>query len=164
MSGWTTVFLVYSLKQREQLEIHQGLKFLGDIFLAQGDERRAINLFTVALEGFTYMDVHRSRAECLLLLGDIFKGHGNLLKAVELWETAKLLFERSSQAKQVKYIQEKLAEVGEDVLQQHKNNLAHLVELNAPSGIVDELEDNIPEIDDLEVDLDEATMPGLVVI
>jgi hypothetical protein len=29
---------------------------------------------------------------------------------------------------------------------------------------VDELEDNIPEIDDLEVDLDEATMPGLVVI
>ncbi|KAJ7862176.1 hypothetical protein B0H13DRAFT_1900234 [Mycena leptocephala] len=108
------------------------------------------------------MDVHRSRAECLLRLGDIFKGHGNLLKAVELWETAKLLFERSSQAKQVKYIQEKLAEVGEDVLQQHKNNLAHLVELNAPSGIVDELEDNIPEIDDLEVDLDEATMPGLV--
>ncbi|KAJ7879353.1 hypothetical protein B0H13DRAFT_1892245 [Mycena leptocephala] len=162
MSGWTTVFLVYSLKQREQLEIHQGLKFLGDIFLAQGDERRAINLFTVALEGFTYMDVHRSRAECLLRLGDIFKGHGNLLKAVELWETAKLLFERSSQAKQVKYIQEKPAEVGEDVLQQHKNNLAHLVELNAPSGIVDELEDNIPEIDDLEVDLDEATMPGLV--
>jgi hypothetical protein len=66
MSSWTTVFLVHSLKRKESLRIDKALQFLGDLFLSQEDKHTAISLFTVALEGFTQMDVHRSRAECML--------------------------------------------------------------------------------------------------
>ncbi|KAJ7937436.1 hypothetical protein B0H13DRAFT_2261428 [Mycena leptocephala] len=69
LSNWTTVFLVYSVRRNEKLGIYKALQFLGDIFLAQYDEHTAISLFTVALEGFTEMDVHCSRAECMLRLG-----------------------------------------------------------------------------------------------
>jgi tetratricopeptide (TPR) repeat protein len=140
MSSWTTVFLANSLKSKQKLGIHKALKFLGDASLADGDGDTAVSLFTIALEGFTHMDVHRSRAECMLQLGDISKGYGDLLKAVELWTAAKPLFERSSQVKEVEKINERLAVVNNDVLEQHRNNLA-LAELNAPSGIVQELED-----------------------
>jgi tetratricopeptide (TPR) repeat protein len=146
VSSCTTVFFVHSAKRKEKLGIYKALQFLGDVFLAQDDEHTAINLFTVALEGFTYMDVHRSRAECMLQLGDISKGHGDLLKAVEFWTTARPLFEQSSQAKQVKHINHRLADVSEDVLEQHRKNLAHLAELNAP---VDEI-NNISDIEDME--------------
>jgi hypothetical protein len=47
----------------------------------------------------------------MLLLGDIFQGHGNLLKALELWETARPLFGQSSQAKQIERIDEKLLDM-----------------------------------------------------
>ncbi|KAJ7864127.1 hypothetical protein B0H14DRAFT_2574566 [Mycena olivaceomarginata] len=122
-SSWTTVFLVNSLKTKEKLGIYKALQSLGDVFLTQDDENTACNLFMVALEAFTYMDVHRSRAECLLRLGDISRGHGDLLKAVEFWETARPLFERSSQAKQVENINERLDNIRTDVLEQHKMNL-----------------------------------------
>ncbi|KAJ7866154.1 hypothetical protein B0H13DRAFT_1898218 [Mycena leptocephala] len=108
--------------------------------LGDNDEATAISLYTVALEGFTWMDVHRSRAECLLRLGDISRDHGDLLKALELWEAARPLFEQSSQGKQIEIIDERLASVGEGVLEQHKKVLACLAELNAPSGAVEELE------------------------
>jgi predicted kinase len=104
------------------------------MFLMQNDEDTAISLFTVALEGFTYMDVHCSRAECMLRLGDISKSHGDQLKAVELWTPTRALFERSSQAKQVRCVDKRLAGIGSDVLEQHKENLAHLVELNVSCG------------------------------
>ncbi|KAJ7605442.1 hypothetical protein DFH06DRAFT_1067886, partial [Mycena polygramma] len=68
---WTTIFLAHSVQTKQKLRVHKALQFLGDIFLGQRDEVTAITLFTVALDGFTYMDVHRSRAECMLRLGDI---------------------------------------------------------------------------------------------
>jgi tetratricopeptide (TPR) repeat protein len=139
-SFWTTVYFLHSLKLKEKLGIHKALQFLGDIFLSQNDEATAISLYTVALEGFTWMDVHRNRAECLLRLGDISRDHGDLLKALELWEAARPLFEQSSQGKQIEIIDERLASVGEGVLEQHKKVLACLAELNAPSGAVEELE------------------------
>jgi hypothetical protein len=73
-SSWTTVFLVHSLRQKEKVGIHKALQFLGDVFLALGNEHTAIILFTIALDGFTQIDVHRSRAECMLQLGDISMG------------------------------------------------------------------------------------------
>ncbi|KAJ7806672.1 hypothetical protein B0H13DRAFT_1929509 [Mycena leptocephala] len=154
MSGWTTVFFVHSVRQKEKLGIYKALEFFGDVFLAQGDEHTATSLFTVALDGFTKMDVHRSRADCMLRLGDISKGHGDLLKAVELWTTARPLFDQSSQAKQVENIDQRLAGVGEDVLEQHRKSLAHLAELNAPSGT------DLSDIEDMEgLDLeDEPTL------
>jgi tetratricopeptide (TPR) repeat protein len=150
MSSWTAVYLVISLKRKEKLGIFKAFRSLGDIFLAQHDEHTATNLFTVALEGFTEMDVHRSRAECMLRLGDISMGHGDLLKAVEFWGRARPLFERSSQAKQVQGIDERIANISEDVLELHINNLAHLAELNAPAGTVEELEDDLSDVEDLD--------------
>ncbi|KAJ7902459.1 hypothetical protein B0H13DRAFT_2513217 [Mycena leptocephala] len=162
MSTWTTVFLVHSLRHKENLKIHKGIQFLGDFFLAEDDEHTAISLFTVALDGFTYMDVHRSRAECLLRLGDISKGHGNLLKAVELWEMAKPLFKRSSQFKQVEQVDERLAGVRENVLEQHRTNLVHLAELDASSGHAEDL-DYLSEIENMEVlDLEDDKEVDLV--
>jgi tetratricopeptide (TPR) repeat protein len=163
-SCWTTVYFIHSLKFKEKLGIHKALRFLGDIFLASDDEDTAISLYTIALEGFTQMDVHHSRAECMLRLGDISKGHGDLLKALELWETARPLFERSSQAKQVQHIEERLASVGDDVLEQHKKNLACLAELNAPSGAVEDHEDQVSDIEDLEVDSNKGKSIQLVAV
>jgi tetratricopeptide (TPR) repeat protein len=94
MFGWTTVFLVHSVRQKEKLGIYKALQFMGDAFFAQDDKHTAITLFAVALDGFTQMDVHHSRAECMLRLGDISKGQGDLLNAVEHWETARPLFEQ----------------------------------------------------------------------
>jgi tetratricopeptide (TPR) repeat protein len=157
MSGWTTVFLVHSVRQKEKLGIYKALQFMGDAFFAQDDRHTAITLFAVALDGFTQMDVHRSRAECMLRLGDISKGQGDLLNAVEHWETARPLFEQSSQAKQVENIDQRLVDLGEDVLEQHRKNLAHLAELNAPSGTVDEI-NNLSDIEDMEgLDLEDET-------
>jgi hypothetical protein len=146
-SSWTTVFLVHCLKSKEKLGIYKALQFLGDVILSQGDEYTFISLLTVALEGFTQMDVHCSRAECVLRLGDISMGNSNMLKAVELWETAKLLFERSNQAKQVEHVNQRLAGVSENVLKQHRKNLVRLAELNPPSGTVEDM-DEISEIED----------------
>jgi tetratricopeptide (TPR) repeat protein len=109
MTTWTTILFAHSLKSKEKLGIHKAFQFLGDIFLIEDDRETAISLFTTALEGFTFMDIHRSRGECMLRLGDIARKQNNFLKAVELWQTARSLFERSSQAKQVENIDERLA-------------------------------------------------------
>ncbi|KAJ7923746.1 hypothetical protein B0H13DRAFT_1864552 [Mycena leptocephala] len=165
MSSWTTVFLVHALKRKEKLGTYKALQFLGDVFFSQNDEYTATNLFTVALEGFTQMDVHRSRAECMLRFGEISMGHGDPLKAVEFWERARPLFERSSHAKQVQYIDERVANISKDVLEQHRNNLAHLAEFNALAGTVEELEDDLSDIEDLnKVDMGEAKELGLIVV
>jgi hypothetical protein len=155
ISNWPTVFLAHSLKSKEKLGILMAVQFLGDLFLAEDDEDTAVALFTVALEGFTYMDIHRSRAECMLRLGDIAKGHGDLLKALELWETARPLFERSSQGKQIETIDGRLASMAGAVHMQHRADLALLAGFGAPSGSLEE--DNEPsniekDIDGLNVD------------
>ncbi|KAJ7740283.1 hypothetical protein B0H14DRAFT_3167970 [Mycena olivaceomarginata] len=141
MFRWTTIFLVHSIKGKQRLQVLKALQFCGDTFLDEQDEDTAITLFTVALEGFTCMDVHQSRAECMLRLGDIANSHGDWLKAVELWMTARPLFERSSQAKQVQCLDERLACIENDVLEQCKENITRLVELNIPSGNPCDIED-----------------------
>jgi hypothetical protein len=142
MSRWATIFLVHSLMGKQTLQIHKALQFLGDTFIHQKDEDTVNALFTVALEGFTWMDVHCSRAECMLRLDDISSRHGDHLKAVIQWNTAWPLFERSSQAKEVQCIDERLACVDHKIQKHHKENIAQLVELNVssrnPSPIKDE--------------------------
>ncbi|KAJ7451286.1 hypothetical protein FB451DRAFT_1186225 [Mycena latifolia] len=134
------VFLAYSLKLKRKLEIYKALQFLGDVYLADKDQQTAINLLTVALEGFTRMDVHRSRGECMLRLGDMSELHGDLPKAAELWKTARALFKRSSQAKQVANIDERLARTT-NLPEHHLVSIVQLSTLKAPmtrSGTVDE--------------------------
>ncbi|KAJ6552312.1 hypothetical protein DFH09DRAFT_1086089 [Mycena vulgaris] len=109
------------------------LQFLGDVFAVWGDRDTAVSLFTVALEGFTQMDVHRSRAECMLRLGDILKQEGDMAKAVELWQTARPLFERSSQTKQISLIDDRLSGI-HDSPEDKENNLANLLDIHAPTA------------------------------
>jgi hypothetical protein len=52
------------------------------VFLATKDDETATNLYIVALEGFTHMDIHRSRAQCMLRLGDLANEQGYTSKAI----------------------------------------------------------------------------------
>ncbi|KAJ7035354.1 hypothetical protein C8F04DRAFT_1099034 [Mycena alexandri] len=141
--SWTTVFLVHSLKLKQRLEIHKALQFLGEVFLRENDDEvTATCLFTLALEGFSQMDVHRSRAECMIRLGDIYEKNSDLLKAQELWEMARPLFERSLQVKQIQDTDERLSGINKDVKEQHKMHLAQLAELSLPMGKIEEVNDS----------------------
>ena len=57
------------------------------------------------------MDVHCSRADCMLQLGDLAKKHGNLARATALWGEARPLFKRSLQEKSVIQIDARLADL-----------------------------------------------------
>ncbi|KAJ6486293.1 hypothetical protein DFH09DRAFT_1457823 [Mycena vulgaris] len=132
--SWTILYLVHASKLQHKLDVHKALQFLGDFFRAKDDQDTAASLLTVALEGFTQMDVHCSRAECMLQLGYISKEHGDILKAAELWRTARPLFKRSSQAKKVALIDEELFSIPRDVLDEHTRTLELLAEMHAPSA------------------------------
>jgi hypothetical protein len=62
-------------------------------------------------------------------------------------ETARPLFEWSSQAKQIEHVDQRLASVSKHALEQHRINLARLTEPSAPLGTVKNME-NLSEIDD----------------
>jgi signal transduction histidine kinase len=88
----------------------------------------------------------------MLQLGDIFKKRGEAMKAIELWETAKPLFERSSQSQQVEQINKRRAGMSQDVHDQHRHNLARLAELDAPCGSVEKQEDDSADIENMVKD------------
>ncbi|KAJ7102934.1 hypothetical protein C8R44DRAFT_746900 [Mycena epipterygia] len=120
---WTVIYLVHAKKKaQETLALHKALCFMGTVYLSKGDEHTAPSLFVVALQGFTYMDIHRSRADCMLHLGDIAKHRGDLVRAAELWKEARPLFAQSSQAKDIAQIDIQLASI-DQVL---SDTLAHL--------------------------------------
>ncbi|KAJ7724012.1 hypothetical protein B0H16DRAFT_1786551 [Mycena metata] len=120
----------------KKLAFYKALLFIGDLFI-DVDEVTAENLFIVALEGFTFMDVHRSRAQCMLLLGDLAQKKAEITKAVELWTVARPLFERSLQAKDVAVIDMRLVALG----QGHRKSLTQLAVPHAPSTGVNKNEE-----------------------
>ncbi|KAJ7770057.1 hypothetical protein B0H16DRAFT_1777129 [Mycena metata] len=156
--SWSAVFLVHSLKAKEKLGIHKALQFIGNVYLMENNEVTAVNLFTIVLEGFTYMDVHRSRAECMIRLGDIAKKNGDVLKALELWETASPLFECSLQAKRVQEIEQRISGISEEIKELHQRNLAHLAELNAPVGAVEAVDKHSSDVEELELEEEQVEL------
>jgi hypothetical protein len=74
----------------------------------------------------------------MVRIGDILNGRGEVMKAVELWKTARPLFERSSQMKDITWIDAKLAEVDSAVLAEYKEQLQHLSELHVPASAPEE--------------------------
>ncbi|KAJ7889863.1 hypothetical protein B0H14DRAFT_2691114 [Mycena olivaceomarginata] len=110
MAGWPILFLGQALKANNKLAINQALRYLGDVFLTQGDTTTATSLFNTALEAFTQMDVHLAKGHCLIRLGDISHQGGTPSQAVKFWNMARPLFERSSQKGYIKQIDERLAE------------------------------------------------------
>ncbi|KAJ7813700.1 hypothetical protein B0H14DRAFT_2604708 [Mycena olivaceomarginata] len=105
------VYLAFSKKTLSQLGLYKALRCIGNVLLAHGDEATAESVLIVALDGFTYMDVHRCRADCVLYLGDIAKRQGDLAKAATLWKQSHPLFERSLRAESVAYIDVELADL-----------------------------------------------------
>ncbi|TFK37268.1 hypothetical protein BDQ12DRAFT_753347 [Crucibulum laeve] len=93
--------LVTAHKLQHNPYIHQALRCIGDAFLALDNINTAISLFKIALEGFTEMDIHRGKGECMIRLGDIAHLRGELGKARNLWTDAIPLFQKSEQSKEV---------------------------------------------------------------
>jgi hypothetical protein len=87
-------------------------------------------VFTVALDGFSFMDIYRWRADCMVQMADILERRGEIIKSVELWKQARPLFQRSSQTKDVAQIDRKLTAVGAHGHEQ----LQRLAELKVPVG------------------------------
>jgi hypothetical protein len=116
---WAVIYLGHARKSQEALALHKALRFLGDIFLSAGDNDTVQTLFSIALEGFTEMDVHQGRAECMLRLGDIMKQHRGFVEATELWREARKLFERSLQTMNIDQIDARLATVDNSMLEIH---------------------------------------------
>jgi tetratricopeptide (TPR) repeat protein len=105
---WAGVFLASALKARNRLATMKAIRCLGDIFAAKDDVETALQLLEVALDGFTRMDVHRCRAECMVRISRILEKRGEADRAIHLLKEAKLLFERSSQVKEVDRVDSKL--------------------------------------------------------
>ncbi|KAJ7481735.1 hypothetical protein FB451DRAFT_136286 [Mycena latifolia] len=108
---WATVYLAHVFKTQNLAGIYDALRCFGDIFLLENETETAASLFQTALDGFTHMDIHRNRAMCLFRLAQISRSRGEKEKARELWETARPLFERSSQTKSVEAVERDLGDL-----------------------------------------------------
>jgi tetratricopeptide (TPR) repeat protein len=108
-STWTVIYLAHAKRSKEKLAVHKALLFLGDVFFRSGDKDTAGTLFIVALDGFSSMDIHRSRADCMLRLGDLAKESGDISEATTLWKRARPLFERSLQKINIAQVDIRLA-------------------------------------------------------
>ncbi|KAJ7092228.1 hypothetical protein C8R44DRAFT_750341 [Mycena epipterygia] len=120
---WTVTYLAYGKKIQDKSAIYKALQFLGDVFLSEGDTKTAHSLFIIALQGFTHMDIHCSRAQCMVRLGDIEKQKDDLVRAVDLWKQAQPLFERSLQRKEITQIDNRLADIEKERLKMHKSDV-----------------------------------------
>jgi hypothetical protein len=136
---WGGIFLSLALKYRDKRHTMQAFRCLGQIFSAQGDDETALSLFNVALDGFTFMDIHRWRADCMVRIADILNSRGEVMKAVVLWKAARPLFEMSSQLKDIIKLDAKLVEVDSAVLVEYDENLQHLAELCVSGSTLEEV-------------------------
>jgi tetratricopeptide (TPR) repeat protein len=136
---WPVMYLGYAYKAKDKLALHKALLCLGDVFIVNGDIKTAENLYMLALEGFTQMDVHHSRAQCMSRLGDLANQQGHTSKAISLWQTARPLFERSLQATDVAHIDARLSTA-------EKSNLEALLEPTTLTAPEQRLNMGVPEI------------------
>ncbi|KAF8186584.1 hypothetical protein K438DRAFT_2153271, partial [Mycena galopus ATCC 62051] len=137
IARWAVVFVAFTLlpSARDVVLLHFALQCFGDALAEQGINDTAINILTVALEGFTWMDVHSSRAQCMQSIGDLHMRRGEFSKASTFWKEARPLFEVSSQAKSVVGIDSRLAELEKH----HQANIDQFSNLNVPDLPVGEL-------------------------
>ncbi|KAJ7257841.1 hypothetical protein C8J57DRAFT_1516717 [Mycena rebaudengoi] len=134
---WAGIFLALALKSKEMLTLMQAFRCMGQLFAAQADDETSLSVFNVALDGFTFMDIHRWRADCMVRIADILNTQGEVMKAIELWKAARPLFERSSQTKDIIRIDANLATVDFSVLAASEKQLQQLKKLHVPIGELD---------------------------
>jgi tetratricopeptide (TPR) repeat protein len=99
--SWAVLSLAFGMSFKSMLVTVSALSLIGDIFAAETDDETTLNILSTSLHGFTLMDIHRDRARCMVSMGRIYERSGNLEEAVELWEQARPLFKRASQAMDV---------------------------------------------------------------
>ncbi|KAJ7245329.1 hypothetical protein C8J57DRAFT_1242321 [Mycena rebaudengoi] len=121
--GWTCVYIGAARKTGNKLALMKGLACIAEIFIAWGDDSTALSILEVTLSRFTYMGVHRWRADCFERMGEIYERRGQLVKACELWTSARPLFERSSQAQAVARLDSRLAsDYSSEMKSRRRNN------------------------------------------
>jgi hypothetical protein len=140
---WPVMYCGRAYTSKDKFELHKALVFLGDVFLATKDDETATNLYIAALEGFTHMDVHCSRAQCMVHLGDLSNAQGHTSRAVSFWMTARPLFEQSFQAKDVAKIEVRLLTVNKA----HQKSLLEPPTLSAPDQSLDRESSEIQEVE-----------------
>ncbi|KAJ7187476.1 hypothetical protein GGX14DRAFT_611402 [Mycena pura] len=92
--SWAAVYLGSALRSKDKLSTMKALKCLGQIAAAKGESSTAMSLFQVALDGFTFMDVHQWKADCMMRMSKIHLACSEVLRAKELFEAALPLFDR----------------------------------------------------------------------
>ncbi|KAJ7624067.1 hypothetical protein DFH06DRAFT_756454 [Mycena polygramma] len=108
---WSVTLLAFGRRIKDKLAQIHALRCLGKVFLAHEDHYTASSLFHLALEEFTFMDVHRWRADCMVHVARIHESHGEIQKSIELWMSAIPLFKRSSQRTDAMLLEAKLPAV-----------------------------------------------------
>ncbi|KAJ7210100.1 hypothetical protein GGX14DRAFT_626418 [Mycena pura] len=73
---------------KDKLSTMKALKCLCQIAAAEGETSTAMSLLQVAFEGFTFMDVHQWKADCMMRMSKIYLASGDVLRAKELLEAA----------------------------------------------------------------------------
>jgi hypothetical protein len=106
---WAGLFLAYSRKVKNRLATMKAIWCLGDVFAAHDDADTALHLFEVALDGFTNMGVHGCKGECMTRMSSIFEKRRETDMSVSLLRAARPLFERSSQKREMEWVDLKLA-------------------------------------------------------
>ncbi|KAJ7847660.1 hypothetical protein B0H13DRAFT_2362363 [Mycena leptocephala] len=132
---WAGIFLGMARRVKGKLAMMKAFCCFGQIFVVEGDDRTALSLFTVALDGFTYMDIHHWRAVCMEQIADIMERRGKYMKSIALWKRAQPLFEISSQGQGVARIGAKLAALDQRLLQEHEKLHSQLAVLGGPRQV-----------------------------
>lgn len=132
---WAGIFLGMARRVKGKLAMMKAFCCFGQIFVVEGDDRTALSLFTVALDGFTYMDIHHWRAVCMEQIADIMERRGRYMKSIALWKRAQPLFEISSQGQGVARIGAKLAALDQRLLQEHETLHSQLAVLGGPRQV-----------------------------
>lgn len=105
----TVCYFAFAWKTRSLEATYHALQRLGDIHIQNyKDSETAYTLFLLALDGFTLMDIHKARGDCMIRIGDILHGKGQVEEARVLWQAARSLFTCSSQIEEVSNCDQRL--------------------------------------------------------
>jgi tetratricopeptide (TPR) repeat protein len=130
---WAVISLAFGMTTTNRVTTTKALRCIGDLLVIDGDNDTALSLFMAALDSFTLMDIHRDRADCMIRIATIFEQQGEIRKTVDLLQSARPLYARSSQQKEITTIDTKLCNVAA-VPKDDEKPLQQLAQLNVPLG------------------------------
>jgi tetratricopeptide (TPR) repeat protein len=102
---WAVIFLTFRMATKNRVSITRALRCIGDLLICEGDDDTALALFLAALQTFTFMDIHRDRADCMVRIAEILEHRGEMKKSGEFLQKARPLDELSSQAQGIHNIE-----------------------------------------------------------